>query len=267
MNHGTTTILRVLAAECVRLDDLIGDLDAAQWAAPTPAPAWTVTDQVAHLIATFGIATRAATDPAAFATMLAAMPVTFTEVVARATQPYLALPPAELLERWRDQSLAVVQALAAVPAGAEVPWLAHPVSAGTLAGVGLTELFGHGQDIADALNRRREHTDQVRHLVDFAVRAWDFGYPARSLPAPAVAPRFELTAPSGARWCFGPEDDTDCVRGDAVDFCLLVTRRRHRDDLRLSATGAVAEHWLTIAQAFRGPPGPDRQRGQFARSG
>jgi hypothetical protein len=52
------------------------------------------------------------------------------------------------------------------------------------------------------------------------------------------------------------------VRGPAVDFCLLVTRRRHRDDLALVAEGADASEWLDIAQAFAGPPGPGRAPSQ-----
>jgi len=42
-----------------------------------------------------------------------------------------------------------------------------------------------------------------------------------------------------------------------------VTQRRHRDDVRLEFYGPVAEQWITIAQAFAGPPGPGRTPGQF----
>jgi hypothetical protein len=38
----------------------------------------------------------------------------------------------------------------------------------------------------------------------------------------------------------------------------LVTQRRPRRDLDVVAHGPDAEHWLTIAQAFAGPPGPGR---------
>ena len=48
------------------------------------------------------------------------------------------------------------------------------------------------------------------------------------------------------------------MSGPALDFCLLVTQRRHRDDLAVTAEGADAEQWLTIAQAFAGPPGAGR---------
>jgi hypothetical protein len=48
-----------------------------------------------------------------------------------------------------------------------------------------------------------------------------------------------------------------------VDFCLLVTRRRHPDDLAVTATGTDAEQWLDIAQCYRGSPGEGRAPGQF----
>ena len=43
-----------------------------------------------------------------------------------------------------------------------------------------------------------------------------------------------------------------------------MTQRRHRGDLGLIATGADADAWLDIAQAFAGPPGDGRAPGQFA---
>ena len=56
----------------------------------------------------------------------------------------------------------------------------------------------------------------------------------------------------------GPDDAADVVRGDAVDLCLLVTQRRHRDDVELEVVGPAADEWVGIAQAFAGGPGPGR---------
>jgi uncharacterized protein (TIGR03084 family) len=61
-------------------------------------------------------------------------------------------------------------------------------------------------------------------------------------------------------WAWGPEDATQTVTGPAYDFCRLVTQRVHRDDTALVATGADAEQWLGLAQAFAGPPGSGRER-------
>ncbi len=54
------------------------------------------------------------------------------------------------------------------------------------------------------------------------------------------------------------------MTGPALDFCLLVTQRRHRDDVAVVAEGAAADEWLDIAQSFAGPPGEGRRPGQFA---
>jgi uncharacterized protein (TIGR03084 family) len=77
---------------------------------------------------------------------------------------------------------------------------------------------------------------------------------------PEAEVRVELTAPDGACWTWGPADAADHVTGPALDFCLLVTRRRHRADLALQASGPTADAWLDIAQAFTGPRGQGRRR-------
>jgi uncharacterized protein (TIGR03084 family) len=260
----TDDVIADLTAEGDEVDRLVAGLEPPRWTTPTPAPGWTIAHQVAHLAAVFRMAATAAADPPAFAAMTARPSDDFDANVRNDLAPYLAEPPDVLLRRWRDERAAAEKALAAVPPGQLVPWLVRPLPAPVLAAAGMMELFGHGQDIADALQVRREHTDRLRHLVAFAVRTWDFGYLARGLAVPDVSLRFELAAPSGRLWEFGPADGAERVRGPAVDFCLLVTRRRHRDDLALTATGAHADRWLDIAQAYRGPAGPGRSPGQFA---
>jgi hypothetical protein len=54
------------------------------------------------------------------------------------------------------------------------------------------------------------------------------------------------------------------VTGPALDFCLLVTQRRHRTDLHVTADGPDADRWLDIAQCFAGPPGTGRAPGRPA---
>ena len=48
------------------------------------------------------------------------------------------------------------------------------------------------------------------------------------------------------------------MTGPALDFCLLVTQRRHRDDLALAIEGPAATEWMAIAQAFAGAAGTGR---------
>lgn len=259
-------VLKDLNTDCDEIGRLVAGLEASRWQLPTPAPGWTIAHQVAHLTATFQMATTAAADPAAFRAFTERISGDFTANVAAALAPYLALPPDALLSRWQAECANVTRALAAVPPGQVVPWLVRPLPPAVLACAGIMETFAHGQDIADAVGEQREATDRLRHLVGFAVLVWDFGYQARGMAPPAQEFRFEITAPSGELWAFGPPDAAQKIAGPALDFCLLVTRRRHRDDLALTATGPDADQWLDIAQAYRGPAGPGRSPGQFAAS-
>lgn len=252
-----------LSAEGQEVDRLVAELEPAQWALPTPAPGWTIAHQIAHLSATFRMAATAAASPDEFQAMMARMSGGFDANVAAALAPYLDKSPDVMLARWRDERTAAEKALAAVPPDQVVPWLVRPLPPGVLAAAGMMELIGHGQDIADALGVRRQWTDRIGHVVGFAVRVWDFGYQARGLTPPDVTFRFELDAPSGQRWEFGPADAPQKITGPASDFCLLVTRRRHRADTALVAHGAAADQWLDIAQAYRGPAGQGRRPGQF----
>ncbi|GAB3885121.1 TIGR03084 family metal-binding protein [Kibdelosporangium lantanae] len=245
------------------VDRVLAGLSADQWALPTPAPDWTIAHQVAHLAATFRMAGLAGSDPDLFQQIIGTLSPDFDVNVRHAMAPFLAEPPDALLRQWQAEWTRATDSLAAVPADQVVPWLVNPPPA-VLASAGLMELFGHGQDIADALGIHLDRTDDLAFLVGFAVRTWDFGYQSRGLHTPDVQIRFEVTGPSGALWTFGPADATNRVIGPAEDFCLLVTRRRHPEDLALTTVGEVAREWVEIAQAYRGPSGEGRQPGQFA---
>lgn len=256
-------VVRDLDAEGEEVDRLVAGLDPAGWNTPTPAPGWTVAHQIAHLSFIFRLAGTAASDAEAFKAMTAQAGKDFNGAVNAALTAYMGEPDT-MLARWRSERSFAGTALAAAPPDQVVPWLVRPLPPFVLASAGIMELFAHGQDIADALGARREPTDRLRHLVGFAALTRDFGYQARGLTPPDTEFRFEITGPSGQLWAFGPEDAEQRVTGPAYDFCLLVTRRRHRDDLAVTAIGAEADAWLDIAQAYRGPAGDGRSPGQFA---
>jgi uncharacterized protein (TIGR03084 family) len=246
------------------LDDLVVGLGPRQWTLPTPAPGWTIAHQVAHLASTARFARASAEDPAAFSAMTAGAADDFDAALDRALQPYLPGLPTAVLARWRIERARATSALGALSPDQMVPWVARYIPAGALASAGIMEVFAHGQDIADAVGASIQRTDRIRHLVGLAVRNWEFGYFVRGLTPPEDRFRFELTLPSGATWEHGPDDARERITGPAVDFCLLATRRRHRDDLEVSARGRQADKWLDIAQAYRGGPGQGRRPGQFA---
>ncbi|WP_394618806.1 TIGR03084 family metal-binding protein [Lentzea sp. JNUCC 0626] len=257
-------VFLALKAEGEEVDRMVSSLSEQQWSLPTPAPGWTIAHQIAHLASTARMAGLAASDPAAFAGLVAGIGSDFDAAVEGALAPFLSLGPRKLLERWRAERQAAGGALSTVPAGQLVPWLVNPLPAPVLAAGGMMELFAHGQDIADALGVRREPTARLQHLCGFGFHTMTFGYLARGLTPPETPFRFELTGPSGEVWTFGPEDASQRISGPALDFCLLVARRRHHSDLAVVAEGDEARGWLEIAQAYRGPAGVGREAGQFS---
>ncbi|GAU64864.1 hypothetical protein SSP35_01_02000 [Streptomyces sp. NBRC 110611] len=289
MSFEPSAVLADLRAESEELDALVAGLPAGCWVTPTPAEGWTVAHQVAHLAWTDRQALLAATDPEEFvraARQVLASPLTFVDEAAGAGAK---APPAELLAQWRAgreelhrvlaERLAGERAAARAGertngragerAGGKLPWYGPPMSAASMATARLMETWAHGQDVADALGVTRLPTERLRHIARLGTRTRDFSYANRQLTPPAEEFRVELRAPDGVTvWAYGPAGAGQRVTGTALDFCLLVTQRAHRDDLpSLRAEGADAERRLGIAQVFAGPPGkgrPPRSGGAMA---
>jgi uncharacterized protein (TIGR03084 family) len=95
------------------------------------------------------------------------------------------------------------------------------------------------------------------------VRTRQFSYTNRGLASDTTPVHVELVAPSGATWTHGEPDAENRITGTAVDFCRVVTQRRHVADTDLEIVGASAQDWMQLAQAFAGPPGEGRRPGQF----
>ncbi len=247
-----------LRAETRDLTVMVEPLDEAGWLTPTPAEGWSVRDQVAHLAWFDESATTAATDPDAFRARLAAMADRLETAVDDLVAESRALTGAQVREwflRARERSLEVFEGL---EPRRRLPWYGPDMSAASFVTARLMETWAHGQDVADALGVTRAPTDRLRHVAMLGVRALPYGFAIRGLPIPADPVRVELTLPGGDPWSVGDPSAADVVRGPALDFCLLVTQRRHLDDTALEVTGATARAWMNIAQAFAGPPGKGR---------
>lgn len=252
------SIVADLRAESDALDTLVAPLSAADWATPTPAPGWTIAHQVGHLLWTDRISVIAVTDEAGFAEALTAAMANPTGFVDDGADELAALPPAELLTDWRRTRTLLHDALLTVPDGRKLPWFGPPMSAASMATARLMETWAHGLDVADALGVTRPATTRLRSIAHLGVRTRDYAYTVNGLTPPAEVFYVELRGPDGDAWSWGPADAAQRVTGSAADFCALVTQRRALGELDLTAHGVDARQWLSIAQAFAGPPGGGR---------
>jgi uncharacterized protein (TIGR03084 family) len=272
-----------LLAEHEALDTIVRELTDDQWAIPTASPRWSVADQIAHLAFFDRSAALAITDPEAFAThlgeLLGAMAPARTGPASdgsgadgdgdgdragtaadnetedrgdRATLgEFRAMTPAELLAAWRTHRATLADAAATLADDDRVGWYGPSMGAKSFLTARLMETWAHGQDIVDAVGAHRPASERLRHIAQlgFITRGWS--YLNRGLEVPAATMRLELTGPAGDTWVFGPDDAEETVSGDALDFCLVVTQRRHLDDTAL-IVGELGRDWLAIAQAFAG---------------
>jgi uncharacterized protein (TIGR03084 family) len=255
-------LLDDLKAEHFDLDALVTALDEPSWDRPTPAAGWVVRDQVSHLAYFDEAAVLAMTDPAAFAA-LAEAAMAQSDPMAEHLRRGRAMTGDDVVTWWRASRTAMVEATLGLPDGARVPWFGPPMGVLSFASARLMETWAHGQDVADALGVRRTPTSRLRHIAHLGVRTRPFSYAVRGREASPAPVRVALTAPAGELWVW---DDSatasDRVQGSALDFCLVVTQRRNLADTGLVVEGDSATEWMSIAQAFAGPPGPGRPAGE-----
>jgi uncharacterized protein (TIGR03084 family) len=252
-----TALLDDLRAESAVFDGMLAALSPAEYLQATPAVGWCIADQVSHLAFFDEAALLAATDPERFRADAA-------EQIASGAGPdqiaarYRSTPGPELRAWLATARGSLLDSFAAIEPGRRLPWYGPDMSAASSVTARLMETWAHGQDVADALGIIREPTSRLRHVAHIAVAAIGFSFAIRGLPPPDRPIRVELAAPDGSPWTWGPEGVPDVVRSPALDFCLVVTQRRHPADTALTTTGPLATQWIAIAQAFAGPPGPGR---------
>jgi len=265
------------------LDDLdgeYGDLRAVveglsdadvRWDLATPAAGWAVRDQISHLAFFDDAGRMAMVDPDAFA-------LSAEEILAATGDPMdvhlvrgRAMGGDELLSWWGGAHRAMVDAFAVADPGARVPWYGPPMGTLSFVSARLMETWAHGQDICDAFGVDHTPTARLRHIAHMGVRARPFSYAVRGRDLPPGRIDVVVTAPDGATWEWSigqstgdPTGDATgeapvaTVSGTALDFCLVVTQRRNVADTDLEVVGTLAEDWISVAQAFAGPPGPGR---------
>lgn len=246
---GWGALLADLSAEWAELD---GWLDGADLDTPTPAEGWTIRDQVSHLAYYDEREVLALSDPDRFRVELAALlesgSLADVADVHRERPQHRSHPRTWLADARRE----MVEAFGEHDPKDRIPWYGPDMSARSGATARLMETWAHAQDVADALGVDRVPTDRLRHVAHLGVSTFGWSHLNRGETPPATPPRVDLVGPGGDVWTWHEEGD-GLVAGPALDFCLLVTQRRPRRELGITADGDVADHWLDIAQAFAGP--------------
>lgn len=256
-------ILDDLSAEHGALDVLVADLDEAGWETPTPAEGWNVRDQVGHLAFFDEQAVLALVDQEAFAKALVEIAKDVGAYMDRSVQKGRAIGGKGVLEWWRSARSELLKASRDADPKARIPWYGPPMSPASFFSARIMETWAHAQDVADALGVERDTHSRIKHVAHLCVLSRRHAYAVHGLDEPKSDVFVVLGGPEGETWSWGGEHAADRISGTAEDFCLVVTQRRHLDDTTLTVEGDDARGWMSIAQAYAGPPGKGRQPGQF----
>jgi uncharacterized protein (TIGR03084 family) len=253
-----TALCDDLAAESAELRAVLVGLSEPDWRRETPAVGWSIGDQVAHLAYFDEVALRSATDPEAFAAEKAQMDAEGGVSPDTIAERFRELSGAELLTWFDDAREQLITTFRGLDPSARVPWFGPAMSAASSLTARIMETWAHAQDVYDTVGAAHEPSGRLRHVAHIGVGARAFSYLAHGRSMPEVPVRVELVAPDGSTWSWGPEDAADRITGPALDFALLITQRRHRDDLSLHVVGDAATEWVEIGQAFAGDAGTGR---------
>jgi uncharacterized protein (TIGR03083 family) len=173
-----------LQAEQDRLQVILEGLDEAQWASPSGAAGWAVTDVVLHLAQSEEAVLASATGAS-----LAFHPgsgATLDEVMDQLVRAEPA-PPARVFGRWRTARQAALAALRAADPQRPLSWVQAPLKPATLATTRLAEHWTHGLDITGPLGISFPDTARLSHIAWLAHRSLPLRLrPGRRPPTPGL---------------------------------------------------------------------------------
>ena len=263
-----TTLPELLDDLDAEFGDLRGVVDPLtdtdpRWDLATPAEGWAVRDQISHLAFFDDAGRMAMVEPDAFSRSVEEVTADPDALMDVHLVRGRSIGGDELLAWWDGAHRAMVNAFAVADPAVRVPWYGPPMGALSFISARLMETWAHGQDVCDALGVERVPTARLRHIAHLGVRARPFSYVVRGLEVPPAHIEVVVTGPDGDEWAWeigeaSAQLPSASVTGNALDFCLVVTQRLDVADSGLVVTGELAEEWMSVAQAFAGPPGPGR---------
>ena len=141
-----------------------------------------------------------------------------------------------------------------MPADTRLKWAGPDMGVKMFTTARQMETWAHGQEVYDLMGVARAPTERLRNIAEIGVRTYGWTFVNRGLELPGPAPSVRLVGPDGAVWQWHDHTPDNCVAGDAVAFCQVVTQVRNIADTKLIVTGGPAIAWMEIAQCFAGPP-------------
>ena len=243
-------------AESQALHDLLAQRPEADFDRPTRFKQWTINQVLAHLHLGNWAALQTVIDETGYLAFRAERKAKVPPMPMREFEKQWArgLQGRALLGAWHELYPQVAREFEATDPRRRLKWVGPDMSARSSISARLMETWAHGQAVFDLLGVERQDGDRIRNIVVLGINTFGWTFKVHEQPAPEVMPQVRLTAPSGQAWVFGDPSDSECIEGSATEFCQVVTQVRNIADTSLRVVGRGATRWMSIAQAFAGPP-------------
>jgi len=232
-------------------------LKAEDWKRETGFMKWTPWDVVAHLHYFDLVSMTAIDGEEAFSKerdALIAGIVKGQETKEIARERFADLDAAGLLAKWRTTAHSLAEALGRSDPKRRLPWFGPDMGVQMFTTARYMETWAHSQGVYDLVGASRTHTDRIKNIATIGMKTFGWTFVNRKMEIPGPPPYMRLVAPSGEIWEWNEPSENECIRGDAVDFCQVVTQVRNIADTKLEVSGPVATQWMSIAQCFAGGP-------------
>ena len=248
-----------LLAEGMELKALLDELSDDDWEKSTPFKDWSINKVVQHLHGSDRVAMLSLESREKFEAMLKDPAEVQGEMNPTMTG-------AELRESWWDYFSRMCEALGASDPKRRLAWFGPDMGVMMFTTARQMETWSHGQDIYDLQGKKRNNSDRIKNIAVIGVKTYGWTFANRKMEPPGPAPYVQLEAPSGDVWEFNEPSTENCVIGDAVEFCHVVTQGRNIADVNLTVKGEPAQKWMAIAQCFAGPPEDPPAKGHRTRN-
>ena len=246
-----------LLAEVEEFHDFLLTLDESEWQKSTGFMNWTPWDVVAHLHYFDLVSQTALEGGAPFKARQDALIRSIGKGMTNAQiarEEFGEIAPVELLDRWLTTCRTMATELGESDPKRRLPWFGPDMGVRMFTTARYMETWAHSQEVYDLKGAKRTYNDRIKNVAAIGIRTFGWTFVNRKLEVPGPPPYVRLDAPSGAIWEWSDPSEEEYIRGDAAEFCHVVTQGRNIEDTGLEVVGAVSSQWMAIAQCFAGGP-------------
>ena len=129
--------------------------------------------------------------------------------------------------------------------GKKITWWKNEIDCRTFAVTKLSETWAHSLDVYDAMKKDYEDTVRIEHVALFGWLNAEQASKVNKIKNQDL--RIELIGPEYKAWQFGNEQSENSIKGNAGDWCRVVTGRVPKGHkLTLSTEGDFAKKFVKL---------------------